>query len=238
MDIKEFVSGFRNHPILFIGTGISLRYFKDSYTWDGLLRHVAYELHENEEYYLDIKSNSEVDGKYDYTKIASELEKDFNSYLQGSRNGKFKEINDVFYKLMEENINCSRFKIYIAKLLDDSDVNPALKDEISELKKIRKNIASIITTNYDQFIEKYFEFSPLIGNDILLSNPYGSVYKIHGCISDPIRIIVTESDYVRFNSKFELIRAQLLSMFIHNPIIFLGLFDVGCGIRPLSWARI
>jgi hypothetical protein len=228
MDIKEFVSGFRNHPILFIGTGISLRYFQDSYTWDSLLRHVAYELHENEEYYLDVKSNSEVDGKYDYTKIASELEKDFNSYLQINRNGKFKEVNDIFYKLMEEGVNCSRFKIYVSKLLGDSDINPEMKDEIAELKKIRKNIASIITTNYDQFIEKHFEFSPLIGNDILLSNPYGSVYKIHGCISDPLRIIITESDYVRFNSKFELIRAQLLSMFIHNPIVFLG-YGIGDG---------
>ena len=33
----------------------------------------------------------------------------------------------------------------------------------------------------DRHILKIFDFSPLIGNDILLSNPYGSVYKIHGC---------------------------------------------------------
>ena len=97
-----------------------------------------------------------------------------------------------------------------------------MQEEISELKKIRKNIASIITTNYDLFVEDNFEFIPLIGNDILLSNPYGSVYKIHGCVSDPLRIIITESDYSHFNSKYELIRAQLLSMFIHNPILFLG----------------
>lgn len=37
-----------------------------------------------------------------------------------------------------------------------------------------------------------FSFNPLIGNDILLSNPYGSVYKIHGCISAPDKIIITE----------------------------------------------
>lgn len=222
MNIKDYVSGFSNHPILFIGTGVSLRYLENSYTWDGLLRHVAYELSGNYEYYLDLKSGSEVDGKYDYTKIATDLEKRFNDDLQKDRNGKFKAVNDIFYGLMEKDISCSRFKIYLSKLLKKTNVKPEMQEEVSELKKIRKNIASIITTNYDQFIEENFEFIPLIGNDILLSNPYGSVYKIHGCVSDPLRIIITDSDYSHFNSKYELIRAQLLSMFIHNPIIFLG----------------
>jgi hypothetical protein len=123
---------------------------------------------------------------------------------------------------MEKGINRSRFKIYIAKLLADVAVKNDMKDEVSELKKIRKNIASIITTNYDLFVEKTFEFQPLIGNDILLSNPYGSVYKIHGCVTNPSKIVITEEDYDKFGSKFELIRAQLLSIFIHNPIIFMG----------------
>ncbi|HCY4751473.1 TPA: SIR2 family protein, partial [Staphylococcus aureus] len=95
-------------------------------------------------------------------------------------------------------------------------------EELAVLKKARKNIGSIITTNYDCFLEEIFEFNPLIGNDILLSNPYGSLYKIHGCITKPQKIIVTEEDYIKFNNKYELIRAQLLSLFIHNPIIFLG----------------
>ncbi|WP_246877919.1 SIR2 family protein, partial [Pantoea ananatis] len=35
-------------------------------------------------------------------------------------------------------------------------------------------------------------------------------------------IIITKNDYDKFNTKNELIRAQLLSLFIHNPIIFIG----------------
>ena len=100
------------------------------------------------------------------------------------------------------------------------------RDELTELKKIRKNIGSIITTNYDRFIETTFDFNPLMGNDILLSNPYGSVYKIHGCVSDAAKIIITVDDYGKFNDRYELIRAQLLSLFIHNPIIFLG-YNIG-----------
>lgn len=89
-------------------------------------------------------------------------------------------------------------------------------------KKAGKNIASIITTNYDKLIEDIFDFKPLIGNNILLSNPYGSVYKIHGCYTDPESIIITADDYERFHKRYELIQAQLISIFIHNPIIFLG----------------
>ncbi|ECZ4748432.1 SIR2 family protein, partial [Salmonella enterica subsp. enterica serovar Stanleyville] len=95
-------------------------------------------------------------------------------------------------------------------------------EEIAELIKMRKNIGSIITTNYDLLIEQLFEFEPLIGNSILLSNPYGSVYKIHGCVSAPYELTITEQDYDYFDNKYELIRAQLLSLFIHNPVIFIG----------------
>lgn len=97
-----------------------------------------------------------------------------------------------------------------------------LRIEINELIKAKKNIGSIITTNYDQLAENIFGFTPLIGNDILLSNPYGSIYKIHGCITRPDKIIITEEDYQEFEIRYELIRAQLLSFFIHNPIIFIG----------------
>jgi len=179
-------------------------------------------LKNNNEFYLDIKSKCEVDGRYDFPKIASLLEKEFNVILENDRKGKFKEVNDLFYKHMENGTNLSRLKIYIAQLLSCSEKKDEMEKEIAEFKKVRKNIGSIITTNYDNFIEEVFGFKPLIGNDILLSNPYGAVYKIHGCISSPSKIILTKEDYNKFHKKYELIRAQLLSIFIHNPIIFMG----------------
>jgi len=226
MNINEYISGYKNHPVLFVGTGVSLRYLKNSYTWDGLLSQVAFDLKENKEFYLDIKSKSEENGKYKYDKIATLLEREFNDDLSNDRDGKFKDINDVFYENMEKGINLSRLKIYISKLLSEIEFKEEMLDEVKELKKIRKNIGSIITTNYDTLIETIFEFNPLIGNDILLSNPYGSVYKIHGCISNPSKVIITENDYIEFKEKYELIRAQLLSLFIHNPIIFIG-YSIG-----------
>ena len=226
MKISEFISQYNNHPVLFIGTGISLRYLKNSYTWDSLLKQIAIDLTGNEEFYLDLKASCTEGRVYNFEKLANLLEIEFNKNLQANRNGEFKEINDVFYENMKNGINISRFKIYITILLKELDFREDKEEELAEFKKVRKNIGSIITTNYDSLIEHLFEFNKLIGNDILLSNPYGSVYKIHGCISNPDKIIITDNDYKFFDEKYDLIRAQLLSLFVHNPIIFLG-YGVG-----------
>jgi SIR2-like domain len=226
MHINDYVSNYKNHPILFIGTGISLRYLNNSYTWDGLLKKISYDFTSNKEVFLDIKSQCYSNNNFSYEKIATQIEADFNNYIKLDRNGKFKLINDTFYRSMEKGVILSGFKIYVSSLLSTLDFKDEMKDEIVEFKKVRKNISSIITTNYDTLVENVFEFDPLVGNNILLSNPYGSVYKIHGCVSDPARIIITEEDYKSFENKYELIRAQLLSMFTHNPIIFLG-YNIG-----------
>lgn len=44
MDIREFISKFKNHPVLFIGTGMSLRYLENSFSWDALLKRISFDL--------------------------------------------------------------------------------------------------------------------------------------------------------------------------------------------------
>lgn len=226
MNIQEFMSAYTNHPVLFIGTGMSLRYLKNSYTWDGLLCRIAIDLFGDDREYLNIKSRNSENGNFRYEAIAEELQKRFDEILEQNPDGKFKEINNEFFESMCSGKSLSRFKIYISKLLSELEYSSEESVELEELKKARKNVGSIITTNYDKLAQDIFEFNPLIGNDILLSNPYGSIYKIHGCIDDPSKIIITHSDYQKFKEKYELIRAQLLSLFIHNPIIFFG-YNVG-----------
>ncbi|GFZ53904.1 hypothetical protein ENTKAS01_14280 [Enterobacter sp. AS-1] len=222
MEIQDFVGHYKNHPVLFIGTGFSLRYLQNSFGWNELLEFISNELTGNEEFYYDLKAESMEDGEYSYDLLATRLEIEFNKCLATDRNGKFEAINDIFYKNMKEGKKLSRFKIYITEILNGLLIRPEKSNEIDALIRARKNIGSVITTNYDRLCEKVFEFNPLIGNDILLSNPYGSVYKIHGCVTDSDNIIITRDDYNNFNNKYELIRAQLLSIFIHNPIIFIG----------------
>lgn len=228
MDITAFISNFKNYPVLFIGTGFSLRYLEHSFRWDDLLAYISYMMTGNDEHYLDIKSKHSNGNDYNLDEVAQVLETEFNELLEKpeERHGKFEKINDDFYKYMRDNINISRFKIYLSKIFSDLSMKENIQAEIVSLTKARKNISSIVTTNYDRLAEKLFDFSPLIGNDILLSNPYGSLYKIHGCVTRPDKIIITTDDYKNFESKYELIRAQLISLFVHNPIIFLG-YSVG-----------
>ena len=218
MDIKDFVSNYHTHPVLFIGTGMSMRYLQKSYSWKSLLEQITVDLTGNDEQFLNI--DSRFNG--DCPKMASEIEKIFNQKLEEDRNGKFKNINDIFFEDKRKGIDNSRFKIYISHLLADNSFKPEMLEEIKTLKTIRKNISSVITTNYDNLVEQVFQFDPLVGNNILLSNPYGAVYKIHGSIENPSSIIITAGDYRNFDTKYELIRAQLLSLFMHNPIIFIG----------------
>lgn len=226
MNIKEFFAHYKNHPILFIGSGFSLRYLENSYNWPNLIKKIAIELFENHEPYHDLVAECTNDQECDLPLLAEKLEEVFNKKTAGDRDGKFKEINDEFYANAEQGINLSRFKIYVAYLLKDIVYKEDIEDEINELKNTSKNLSAIITTNYDRLCEEIFKFTPLVGNNILLSNPYGSIYKIHGCVEDVSKIIITSKDYENFERKYQLIRAQLLSLFIHNPIIFIG-YKVG-----------
>lgn len=212
MEIVEFTSKFHTHPVLFVGTGISMRYLVHSYSWSGLLKQVMVDLTSNDEQYLNIHSWL----KGDNPKIASEIEAIFNALLEKDRHGKFEAINDEFFEQKRKGNDYSRFKIYLAKILKNMELKPEMEDELKAFKTIRKNISSVITTNYDEFLESTFNFKPLVGNDILLSNPYGSLYKIHGSVNNPGFLIITQNDYDTFNTKYELIRAQLLSLFFHT----------------------
>ncbi|MEQ1320866.1 SIR2 family protein [Acinetobacter guillouiae] len=228
MDIFEFVSGYKNHPVLFIGTGLSLRYLRNSFTWEGLLKYVSIELYGSDEKFYDLKSTvyNAHDGSHNLMELAEILEKEFNEIAQSDRNGKFSAINQLFYEAGRNGKTLSRFKIFVKNLLTQLDYRSDKADEIESFKRLAKNISSVVTTNYDRMIEDLIQFQPLIGNEILLSNPYGSIYKIHGCVNYPEKIILTTNDYNLFFKRYELIRAQLISLFVHNPIIFLG-YGVG-----------
>lgn len=222
MEIEEFVSKYENYPILFVGAGFSKRYLKNTFKWEELLKKCMFDLCGNNEKFLDLKSNCIINGTVDFALLSTKVDEFFNNALIENRNGKFKCINDEYYKLADENIFVSRFKIYIKQLLENNELISSKVDEIKALKDCSKNIATFITTNYDSFIEDNLSFQPVIGNDVFFCNSYGMVYKIHGSLDLPESILITKEDYDIFKNKYELLQAQLISMFINNPIIFIG----------------
>jgi hypothetical protein len=72
-----------------------------------------------------------------------------------------------------------------------------------------------VTTNYDQFLELVFpEYTPIVGQQIIQAGSIsvGEIFKIHGCVSDPVSLIFTAKDYAEF-----LRRKKYLSAKLRNP---------------------
>lgn len=61
MDIKDFVSNYHIHPVLFVGTGMSMRYLQKSYSWKSLLEQISVDLMGNDEQFLNIDSRFKGD---------------------------------------------------------------------------------------------------------------------------------------------------------------------------------
>ena len=107
MKIEEFISKFNTHPVLFLGTGISLRYYDNAFSWYDLLRQVMVDLTGNEEDFLNIVSH---ENEF-LPAVSSQIELQFNEALEKDRDGKFKSVNDRFFEAMRNIQNLSRFKI-------------------------------------------------------------------------------------------------------------------------------
>lgn len=91
---------------------------------------------------------------------------------------------------------------------------------------LEKNIAGVITTNYDSFLEKCFKgFTRYVGQSQLIFSAIqgiAEIYKIHGSVEMPESIVVNEEDYIAFERKSTYLAAKLMTIFMEYPIIFMG----------------
>jgi hypothetical protein len=220
-DIASVLASASCQPILFIGSGFTKRYAGGP-NWEELLRKLAAAcplIDKDFAYYMQAHEG-------DLKKIGSLFSDLFREWAWTKGKGKFpaeyfteKYTSDIFIKHT------------IAILLKDlgpkggkgSYGSPELDAEIAALKAISAH--AIVTTNYDEVIEPLFpEFERLIGQQIL-RKPYlaiGEIFKIHGCISDPLSIVINEVDYQRFHEDHKYLSAKLLTYFVEHPLLFVG----------------
>lgn len=235
-DLANLLKNMGSLPFLFIGSGLTKRYLNTP-TWEELLKKIAarteipyakFKLSARSKVDPDIREES----NFFYAAIASEIEVAYNDCF-------FIKSNDFFQKKYSElesyfeDDDFNPFKYEISRIMteavDSFDINSISKNpELSALSRISShNIAGIITTNYDTFLEKYFfnNYDVLIGNrNILVRDIIGidEFYKIHGCSSIPSSIIINSDDYYNYNSKQTYLAAKMLTTFIEHPIIFIG----------------
>ena len=242
--LKRF-SKFQHLPYLFIGAGFSMRY-SDSPNWNDLLQSLWRDAHPDKdelEFKLlrgriennILKQQSDIPENekrfWVNPEIASVIEQDFNDsfYNNGSAVIDLFE-SDELHKILDGNL--SPFKFHIAKKLSQTRIDPSKEHypEISSLEKNHNKVAGVITTNYDNILNGIFrDFQIMIGQDnLLLSNALNifEIYKIHGSCSDPSSIVLTKEDYDHFDNKLKYLSAKLLTIFVENPVIFIG-YNIG-----------
>lgn len=218
-DIANCLESMGCQPILFIGSGFSKRYFGGP-NWEELLQFLA-------------SACPKVPFKLAYYKQDGKSPIDIGEIFAGYykewawSEGQSKFPEELFAPDKSPQLYV---KYYAAKYLDsmtpdslESISNPDLANELRLLRQIQPH--SIITTNYDMFLERVFpDYLPIIGQQILKANNIcmGEIFKIHGCTSDPSSIVLTKQDYDTFISKKKYLSAKLLTFFAEHPLLFLG----------------
>lgn len=236
-EIAALLANNTSLPILFVGSGLSIRYLELP-SWAGLLRQFCVNPAHTYDYYYD-KAHREIgnDQSRLFPRIADFIEDDFNEIWFSSPDyAASRELHKD-----EASRGISPFKLCVGDFFKDKvDFKAQYIDEIELFKKIgNKNIGSIITTNYDLLLETCFcdgSFVSYIGqNELLFSTVYeiAEMYKIHGCCSKPETIVINSKDYQTFSDKSVYLSAKILTLFLERTIIFLGYSITDKNIRTI-----
>ena len=218
-DIAELIKKKGCQPILFIGSGFSKRYWGTP-NWDELLTELGSECaevkHEYAYYRQSGKSNKEIGSIF----AAAYKEWAWNNGKTGFPRQYFspKYASDIFIKYIVaqklKNLQHEETATFGSKELDS---------EILELKEISPH--AVITTNYDTLIEAIFkDYKPVIGQQVIRHSymSIGEIFKIHGCVSDPESIVLTNEDYDKFANDKKYLSAKLFTFFVEHPLVFIG----------------
>jgi hypothetical protein len=216
--IKACVKRLGCQPILFIGSGLSRRYFGGP-SWDELLEKITEPCDLIEKEYAYYRQ-----AYRDLPAIGEEFARIYQQWAWGSGRKQFPD------NLFESDIPADSYlKFMIAKYFDAITpkslraVSRSYQSEIASLVNIKPH--AIITTNYDRFLEVIFpDYHPIVGQKIIQGAPasVGEIYKIHGCVSDPNGMVLTTSDYEVFLKKKKYLSAKLLTYFSEHPLLFVG----------------
>lgn len=225
-DIAEVMTDLEVQPILFVGSGLSQRYF-DTPTWKGLMKLLVEKCPElDKKKFAFYEQQFRNDNLTDYTLMAS-------SFVEIYRNWAWETMDEdtsIFpQELFDDNAQKQDYIKHIVSNYFEGVTNSIdlesnhHKEEIKALKDI--NPHAIITTNYDGALEIIFdEYQKIVGQQVIRANytSYGEILKIHGCYQDSNSIVLTYQDYEYFNEKKKYLSSKLLTYFAEHPLFLLG----------------
>lgn len=225
-EITKVLNTHKSSPFLFIGSGFSRRYIGLE-TWKDLLIKFTEHLRPFEYYYSSSNQNLPL--------TASLIAKDFHEAFW--TRDEFELLRKKFGKRIINNTSALKYAIsyYLRSLSLKGVINQEHEEEMALLHKL--NVDGIITTNWDTLIEEILpDYKVFVGQDeLLFSNPQsiGEIYKIHGCITQPDSLVLTNNDYQSFKERNAYLAAKLITLFIEHPIVFIGYSLGDSNIRDL-----
>lgn len=215
-------------PILLIGSGISKRYLEDYPSWEKLLEETAERMGLSDRRLKPYKSSAKDDNEFGYLpKLATELDQFLVNSLKDESIVPETLFDDAELNQYDNDVNpfkiliTSRFRKYSVK--DDE----GLLLELDSFRKLINTIPSVITTNYDSFLEEklfngYKVYSRISDYYFSDSEGIGEIFKIHGTASEPDSIIITEKDYSDYIKYSKIVTAKILSLLCDYPLLILG----------------
>ena len=217
MTINDVVARFNTVPFLFVGSGLSRRYLNTP-DWKGLLKHFASQISSDPFIYNSYVSKAKMEC---YTEgvlpvVAELIQRDYDEKWFSTPEIRSQD-EAVLQAVMD---GVSPFKAEIAKYFRSFTTTVRKYDtEIRKLKDLSvRNIAGVITTNYDCFLEGLFDnYTKYIGqSELIFSSLQGiaEIYKIHGSVEKPDSLVINETDYTVFSSKCGYLAAKLMTIFV------------------------
>lgn len=225
MNIEDVVEKFNTTPFLFLGSGMTRRYYNLP-DWKGLLEHFAREIKDDDFAYSAYENRaSKMETPVGLLpKVAELIQADYDE--KWFSDASIRNLDED--SLMKVKAGLSPFKAEIASYIKrNCVVVDKYKAEIEMLTKLsEKNIAGVITTNYDEFVENNFVgYIKFVGQKQLIFSAIqgiAEIYKIHGSVEDPDSLVINEQDYLDFDRKSAYLASKLMTIFMEYPIIFMG----------------
>lgn len=218
-------------PTLFIGSGISKRYLKGYPTWFELLKKIAGEigvtpLMLNAMKTEIINKNDSLSSTEINAMLADKLSEKINELIINAD----EKVNSFLTLREQEQLgmyNSDCFKYLVSKEFSNYSIKEDKLEEIKLFRNAAMKVGSVITTNYDEFLEKEifrnFEVKYNQSQLYFVNNyEYECIYKIHGTTNRPESIVINSRDYRKMSDNHRLFIAKIYDLLMSSPMIFLG----------------
>jgi hypothetical protein len=206
-------------PIIFVGSGFTKRYAGGP-SWEELLKQLAKDcplIEKDFAYYKQTYGSN-------FIKIGAVFAEAYHAWAWGDGRANFPE--EFFSEKFPREIFIKHAVATILLGLDPEARIAESKELAAEIEALKAmSPHAIVTTNYDELIEPIFpDYERVIGQKIFRRSylSIGEIFKIHGCATEPLSIILTDEDYDRFNRDHMYLTSKLLTYFVEHPLLFIG----------------